>query len=127
MSNMRTPSYIRDVICTDIDLGNLPPYIHGMRVLPMDTNEVWAFELDVEYAGSLVLGIETRLEVGELDSERTILDPDSESNSVEDVPSELLEGFEYLEKQLDLAEVTSEGFKHKEEGEHKLGQIFNLV
>ncbi|KAM3702913.1 hypothetical protein ACB098_04G058000 [Castanea mollissima] len=40
LSNMRTPSYIGDVICTDIDLGNLPPYIHGMRILPMDMNEV---------------------------------------------------------------------------------------
>ncbi|XP_024026925.1 uncharacterized protein LOC21387793 isoform X2 [Morus notabilis] len=115
LSNMRTPSYIGEVICTDVDLGNIPPYIHGIRVLPMDTNEVWAFEVDIEYSGGAVLGIETRLEVRELDPEKSIVGPNSESNSVGDVSSELLEGFEYFGKQLNLAEGTIEEPEHKEE------------
>ncbi|GMN46119.1 hypothetical protein TIFTF001_015299 [Ficus carica] len=115
--NMRTPSYIGEVICTDVDPGNIPPYIHGMRVLPMEANEVWAFEVDIEYSGGAVLGIETRLEVRELDPEKSMVGPNSESNSVGDVSSELLEGFEYFGKQLNLAEGTIEEPEHKEEGD----------
>lgn len=119
---MRTPSYIGEVICTDVDPGNIPPYIHGMRVLPMDMNEVWAFEVDIEYSGGAVLGIETRLEVRELDPEKSTVGPNSESNSVGDVSSELLEGFEYYGKQLNLAEGTIEEPEHKEEGDSIFGK-----
>ena len=41
----------------------------------------------------------------------------SASSSVEDVPSDLLEGFEYLGKQLNLAEGTTDALEHKEEGD----------
>lgn len=116
---MRTPSYIGDVICTDIDLGNLPPYIHGMRILPMDMNEVWMLEVDIEYSGGAVLDIETRLEVHELDLQKGIVDSDTGSVSVGDVSSDLLEGFEYFGKQLNLSEGTVD--ERKEEGDPSSG------
>ncbi|KAL5554977.1 hypothetical protein UlMin_037213 [Ulmus minor] len=105
--------YIGDVICKDIYLGNVPPYIHGTRCLPMDMNEVWALEVNIEYSGGAILGIETRLEVRELDHEKSMTNSNSASSSVEDVPSNLLEGFEYLEKQLNLTEGTTDELEHK--------------
>ncbi|KAJ4713962.1 testis-expressed sequence 2 protein-like [Melia azedarach] len=125
MSNMRTPSYIGEIICTDIDIGNLPPYIHRMRVLPADINEVWAFEVDIEYSGGVVLDIETRLEVHELDVQKGIVDANSESTSVGDVPSDLLEDFEYLGKQLNIPEGTVDGQAQKDEGDPKLADLKN--
>ncbi|PON96811.1 hypothetical protein TorRG33x02_075150 [Trema orientale] len=123
LSNMRTPSYIGEVICTDVDPGNIPPYIHAMRVLPTEMNEVWAFEVDIEYSGGAVLGIETRLEVRELDPEKSLVDSNSEANSVGDVSSDLLEGFEYFGKQLNLTEGTIDALEHKEEGDPKLERL----
>ncbi|XVF26310.1 hypothetical protein REPUB_Repub14bG0005200 [Reevesia pubescens] len=104
LSNMRTPSHIGEVICTAIDLGNLPPNIHAMRLLATDMNEVWAFEVDAEYSGGILLDLETRLEVHDLDFQEGIVDPNSESNSVENMSSDLLEGFEHLGKHLNIPE-----------------------
>ncbi|KAK8551057.1 hypothetical protein V6N13_119549 [Hibiscus sabdariffa] len=104
LSNMRTPSYIGEVICTDLDIGNLPPYIHAMRLLPTDMNEVWAFEVDAEYSGGILLDVETRLEVSDQDFQKGLVDSSSESNSAENVSSDLLEGFEHFGKHLNLPE-----------------------
>ncbi|KAL5562180.1 hypothetical protein UlMin_031927, partial [Ulmus minor] len=123
LSDMRTPSYIGDVICTDLDPGNVPPYIHGMRVLPVEMNKVLALEVDIEYSGGAVLGIETRLEVRELDPEKRVMNSKSASSFVEDVPLDLLEGFEYLGKQLNLVEGTTDALEHKEEGDQILDFI----
>ncbi|XP_076911286.1 uncharacterized protein LOC143569202 [Bidens hawaiensis] len=57
LSAMRTPSYIGEIICTGVNPGSIPPYIHGMRVLPSDLKEVVAMEIDVEYYGGVVLDI----------------------------------------------------------------------
>ncbi|CAK7338642.1 unnamed protein product [Dovyalis caffra] len=119
LSNMRTPSYIGEVICTALDLGNLPPYIHGIRVLPTHVNEVWAWEVDIEYCGGLVLDIETRLEVRDLDMLKGVVDTDSGSSSGTDVSSDLLEGFEHLGKQLNLSEATVDSQEWKDEGNPK--------
>ncbi|CAI8603183.1 unnamed protein product [Vicia faba] len=102
LSNMRTPSYIGEIICTDINTGNVPPCIVGMRVLPMEMSEVWALEVDIEYSGGAVLEIETRLEPCELELQTKSEDSNSEPSNDGAVPSDLLEGFEYLEKQLKL-------------------------
>ncbi|XP_044466411.1 testis-expressed protein 2-like [Mangifera indica] len=118
LSNMRTPSYIGEIICTGIDVGNLPPYIHGMRVLPMDMHEAWAFEVDFEYSGGVVLDVETRLEVCELDA-------NSESSSVGDVSSDLLEGFEYYGKQLNISEGNIGEQVQKSEEDAKLDGLKN--
>lgn len=101
---MRTPSYIGEVICTDLDIGSLPPYIHAMRLLATDMNEVWAFEVDAEYSGGILLDVETRLEVCDQDFQKGLVDSNSEPNSVENVSSDLLEGFERFGKHLNLPE-----------------------
>ncbi|KAK9115469.1 hypothetical protein Sjap_014416 [Stephania japonica] len=104
LSSMRTPSYIGGVTCVNLDIGNLPPYIHSMRALPMDLNEVWAMDFDIEYAGGAILDIETRIEIREPELQKSMDDGNSESSSVEDDTSDLLEveDFEYLGEQLTL-------------------------
>ncbi|KAI4347396.1 hypothetical protein L6164_008211 [Bauhinia variegata] len=116
LSNMRIPTYVGEVICTGIDIGKIPPCIVGMRVLPMEMSEVWAFEIDIEYSGGALLEIETRLEVRELDLLRGTKDLESiQSNNVGDVSSDLFEDFEYLGKQLNLTEQTSDVLEPKED------------
>ncbi|CAL0321080.1 unnamed protein product [Lupinus luteus] len=115
LSNMRTPSYIGEVICTDMDTGNVPPCITGMRVLPMEMSEVWALEVDIEYHGDLVLEIETRLEVRELELQRGTEDSNPEASNFGSVPSYFLEGVEYFGKQLNLFERTNDLQEHKED------------
>ncbi|RZC75188.1 hypothetical protein C5167_050667 [Papaver somniferum] len=112
--NLRTPSYIGGVNLTGLDLGTLPPNIHGMRVLPMDMNEVWAIELDLEYSGGLVLDVETRLEVREPGFEKGIINKGLESDSVGRATSDLLEGFQSLVSGEIVAEIDK-----KEEVENK--------
>ncbi|GAV78925.1 DUF2404 domain-containing protein [Cephalotus follicularis] len=120
LSNLRTPSYIGEIICTGIDLGNVPPYIHGMRVLPANMNEVWALEVDVEYSGGVTLDIETRLEVRELDQHKGIGGSNAESISFGSyVSSDLLEGFEHFGKQFNLTEGTVDAKEQKIEGDSK--------
>ncbi|KAL9381598.1 hypothetical protein Peur_027255 [Populus x canadensis] len=123
LSNMRTPSYIGEVICTDLNLGNLPPYIHGIRVLPTHMNEVWAWEVDIEYCGGLVLDIETRLEVRDLDLQKGVVDTDVGSSSVRDASSDLLEGFEHLGKQLNFSEGAVDSREWKDEGNPKSDKL----
>ncbi|KAI7985050.1 Testis-expressed protein 2 [Camellia lanceoleosa] len=120
LSNMRIPSYMGDLTCTGIDLGSLPPYINCMRVLPSDMNEVWALEIDIRYSSGVVINIETRLEVQELGSEEGMMDTNLESSSVGEVTSDLLEGFEYFGKQLELSEGTLDAAEHKDEPDLKL-------
>lgn len=78
-----------------------------MRVLPSDMNELWAFEIDVQYSGGAILDLETRLEVQDLD-----LHEGDEASVVDDVKSDLLEGFEHL----------SEQFKHSDDNADKMDQ-----
>lgn len=69
-----------------------------MRVLPSDMNEVWAFEIDVQYSGGAILDLETRLEVQDLDLHEGD-DASVDSSAVDDVKSHLLEGFEDFDEQ----------------------------
>ncbi|GMI72448.1 hypothetical protein like AT1G17820 [Hibiscus trionum] len=102
LSSMRTPNYIGEVICTNIDIGHLPPYIHAMRLLGNDMNDVSSFEVDAEYSGGALIDVETRIEVRDQDFQKGIEDTDSESNSVENMSSDLLEGFEHFGKHLSI-------------------------
>ena len=124
---MRIPSYIGEITCIGIDLGNLPPYISGMRVLPSDMNEVWALEVDVQYSGGVLLDIETRLEVRELDFKEGTVDTDLEPSPAEEVTSDLLEGLEYFGKQLELSEGADGATERKNETNSKLGIQLNLL
>ncbi|XP_027935564.1 testis-expressed protein 2-like isoform X2 [Vigna unguiculata] len=115
LSNMRTPGYIGEVICTNINTGNVPPCIVGIRVLPMEMSEVWAVEVDIEYSGGALLEIETRLEPRELELDAGTEDSNPQSNNAGAVPSDLIEDFESLEEQLNIAERTNDLQEHKEE------------
>ncbi|KAI3757119.1 hypothetical protein L6452_04652 [Arctium lappa] len=119
LSTIRTPSYIGEIICTGVDPGNIPPYIHGMRVLPTDLKEVVAMEIDIEYYGGAVLDIETRLEVQELENPES-LGTNSDSKSVDEVTTDLLEGFEYLGEQLKLNEQKNQAVEQKGDEIRKL-------
>ncbi|KAI4329936.1 hypothetical protein MLD38_028261 [Melastoma candidum] len=105
LSNMRTPSYIGELICANIDTGNVPPYIHGMRVHSMDMNKSWALDVDIEYSGGAILDVETRVEVSEVGLDKDIVDSDANSGSIS---SDLLESFEVYSKQLNLVEDQDE-------------------
>ncbi|AAF97262.1 Strong similarity to a hypothetical protein T18K17.13 gi/6598861 from Arabidopsis thaliana BAC T18K17 gb/AC010556 and contains a PH PF/00169 domain [Arabidopsis thaliana] len=100
LSNMRTPSYIGELICSDVDTGNLPPHIHATRVLPMEMSGVWAFELDIEYSGDVVIDVETRVDIREVDLQQGITDTRLQPRSSGVVPSNFAEGVEDFEKQL---------------------------
>ncbi|KAL2553377.1 putative integral membrane protein conserved region [Forsythia ovata] len=123
LSHMRSPNYLGEVTCTSVDPGTLPPHILAMRVLPSDTNELWALEVDLEYSGGMVLEIETRLEIRELELEGE--QTSSPSSSVGEVTSDLLEGFEYFGKQLKLSEETTDGVEQKDQGDTILDEIGN--
>lgn len=112
-----------EVICTDINIGSLPPCIHGMKVLPTDMNDVWALEVDIGYYGGAVLDVETRLEVRELDFQRGSEGSSQEAGTVGDVSADILEEFKYFGKQLNLAEGTGNALEHTEEYDPKLGEI----
>ncbi|WVY98077.1 hypothetical protein V8G54_030228 [Vigna mungo] len=114
LSNMRTPAYIGEVICTNINTGNVPPCIVGMRVLPMEMSEVWAVEVDIEYSGGALLEIETRLEPRELELDPGTEDSNPQPNNAGAVPSDVIEDFEYFEEQLSFAERTNDLQEHKE-------------
>ncbi|XP_068647026.1 uncharacterized protein [Aristolochia californica] len=108
LSNMRTPSFIGAISCTGFNIGNLSPYLHNMRVLPMNINEVWAMEVDIEYSGGAVLDVETRLAVREPEFQKGIEQTSMEPTSAGDATSDLLEGFEYYGEQLKLSTVTAD-------------------
>ncbi|XP_008802615.1 uncharacterized protein LOC103716408 [Phoenix dactylifera] len=117
LSNMRTPSYIGEVTCTGLSVGNIPPYIHKMRVLPMDLNEVWAMEVDIEYAGGVILDIETRLEVCEPELQKDIINTTLEPTSAGEVNSELLEGIEHYRDQLKFSNNIAARVDNRDEGD----------
>uniref|UniRef100_A0A1J3ILH4 Testis-expressed sequence 2 protein n=1 Tax=Noccaea caerulescens TaxID=107243 RepID=A0A1J3ILH4_NOCCA len=125
LSNMRTPSYIGELICSDVDTGNLPPHIHGTRVLPMETSGVWAFELDIEYSGEAVIDVETRVDIREVDLQKGITDTRLQQSSAGEVSSNSVEDFE---KQLvipvetvDAGEVKNGGANRTDESKGSKG------
>lgn len=107
-------------MCTGVHLGNLPPYIHGMKVLPSDMNDIMALELDIEYRGGAVLDIETRVEVCGIDISENMssnLDP----TSVDEVTSDLLEGIEHYGNQFKLSKGEADKTEARNEGNPKFG------
>ncbi|XP_052143213.1 uncharacterized protein LOC127762768 [Oryza glaberrima] len=94
LSSMRTPPYVGDITLADFSLGKLPPYVHAMRVLPLDLNELWAFEVDFEYSSGILLHIETRLEVQEPELQKDIMKSNFGTDSNGEVESDILESIE---------------------------------
>ncbi|WMV21185.1 hypothetical protein MTR67_014570 [Solanum verrucosum] len=116
LSNIRSPSYIGEVTCAAVNVGDLPPYIHAMRVLPSDMNELWAFEIDVQYSGGAILDLETRLEVQDLDlheGDEASLD----SSVVDNVKSDLLEGFERFSEQFKQSDENTDKMDQRSDGD----------
>lgn len=87
----------------------------------MEMSEVCALEVDIEYSGSAVLEIETRLEVCELELDKGTGGSNPESSNVGDVPSDLLEGLEYFDKELNLAKGMNDLQEPKEDGDLNTG------
>ncbi|XP_010239258.1 testis-expressed protein 2 [Brachypodium distachyon] len=99
LSNMRTAAYIGEITLTDLSLGELPPYLRRMRVLPRDLNELWAFEVDFEYCSGIVLHIEARLEVQEPELQKDIMKTTLGADSNGSIDSELMENIEHYGNQ----------------------------
>ncbi|KAG5547070.1 hypothetical protein RHGRI_012936 [Rhododendron griersonianum] len=89
---MKKPSSIGELTCIGIDLGNLPPYISDVA---------------------------TRLEVSELEFEECIVDTNLEPSPVKEVKKDLLEGFEYFGKQLELSEGADGATERMDEADPK--------
>ncbi|KAJ1260890.1 hypothetical protein BS78_10G266900 [Paspalum vaginatum] len=104
LSNTRTPAYIGDITPTHLNLGKLPPYLHRMRVLPLDLNESWAFEVDFEYSSGMLLHIETRLEVREPELEKDITKTSIKDDSNGNVSSDFLDSVEQYGNQFRSSE-----------------------
>ncbi|XP_072995502.1 uncharacterized protein [Typha latifolia] len=115
LSNLRTPTYIGEITCTALDLGNVPPYIYRMRVLPLNLNEVWAVEVDFEYSGGILLHIATRLEVHEPELQKDIIRASLETDSNGEVSEDFLEGIEHYGHQLKSSRDLSSQMENKDE------------
>ncbi|CAL5050307.1 unnamed protein product [Urochloa decumbens] len=94
LSNTRTPAYIGEITLAGLSLGKLPPYLHRMRVVPLDLNELWAFEVDFEYSSGILLHIKTRLEIQEPELEKDIMRTSLKDGSNGDVGSDVLDSIE---------------------------------
>ncbi|EOA39668.1 hypothetical protein CARUB_v10008308mg [Capsella rubella] len=123
LSNMRTPSYIGKLICSDVDTGHLPPHIHATRVLPMEMSGVWAFELDIEYSGDAVIDVETRVDIRQVDLQKGITDTRLQTSSAGEVPSNFAERVEDFEKHLVIPVETVDAGEVKNGGANKADEL----
>ncbi|KAG2608732.1 hypothetical protein PVAP13_4NG344510 [Panicum virgatum] len=115
LSNTRTPAYIGEITLAGLSLGKLPPYLHRMRVLPLDLNEMWAFEVDFEYSSGMLLHIETRLEIPEPELEKDIMSTSLQDDSNGDMGSDVLDSIEQYGNQLRSSEVLDSVMKDNDE------------
>eukprot|EP01018_Ginkgo_biloba_P017199 Gb_17535 [translate_table: standard] len=124
ISKARAPSYIGGITCTQVDLGKSPPHILNMRVLPVNMDEAWALEADVEYFGGALLDVETRLEVCEPSFHDKMDGTNPESNLEGDATADLLrKGLETLGEDLEIArdstekrEISRDSIEKRDEG-----------
>ncbi|KAM3223336.1 hypothetical protein ACQJBY_056968 [Aegilops geniculata] len=117
LSSMRTPAYVGEITLTEFSLGKLPPYVHAMRVLPLDLNELWAFEVDFEYSGGILLDIETRLEVEEPELQKDLMKTNFGTDSNGEVDSELLESIEQYGNQFRGSQNSVSSVEGKDEAD----------
>ncbi|CAL9756202.1 unnamed protein product [Musa acuminata subsp. burmannicoides] len=115
LSNTRRPSYLCEISCTGLDLGSVLPYIHRMRVFPVDLNQVLSMEIDIEYSGGIILDIETRLKVRELELQKDLIKTSLESNSTYELNSDFLEGIEHYGNQLKSPSNSATGMGNRNE------------
>jgi len=86
-----------------------------MRVLPLDLNEMWAFEVDFEYSSGMLLHIETRLEIREPELEKDIMSTSLKDDSNGDMGSDVLDSIEQYGNQLRSSEVLDSVVKDNDE------------
>lgn len=87
----------------------------------MEMSGVWAFELDVEYSGDVVIDVETRVDIREVDLQKGITDTRLQPSSAGEVPSNFAEGVEDFEKQLVIPVETVDAGEVKNGGANKAG------
>ncbi|XP_062220816.1 uncharacterized protein LOC133920157 [Phragmites australis] len=117
LSNMRTPAYMGEITLADFSLGKLPPYVHAMRVLPLDLNELWAFEVDFEYSSGILLNVETRLEVQEPELQKDIMKTGFGADSDGEVNSDFLESIEQYGNQFRDSQNSVSSAEEKDEAD----------
>lgn len=117
LSSMRTPAYVGEITLADFSLGKLPPYVHAMRVLPLDLNELWAFEVDFEYSSGILLHIETRLEVEEPELQKDLMKTNFGTDPNGEVDSDLLESIEQYGNQFRNSQNSVSSVEGKEEAD----------
>ncbi|KAG8073006.1 hypothetical protein GUJ93_ZPchr0006g44499 [Zizania palustris] len=117
LSSMRTPAYVGEITLADLSLGKLPPYVHAMRVLPVDLNELWAFEVDFEYSGGILLHIETRLEVQEPELQKDIMKSNFGTDPNGEVESDLLKSIEQYGNQFRDSQNSLSSVEEKDEAD----------
>lgn len=118
---MRIFSYIGEVTCIDVDFGSLFFYIQLMRVVFTDMNDLWVLEMDIEYFGGVVLYIEVRFEVGELDVYNGMVELNIELSFVGEVIIDFLEDFKYFQD-LKFLDGVSDLIEQKDVGDIKFGE-----
>ncbi|OEL23833.1 hypothetical protein BAE44_0015147 [Dichanthelium oligosanthes] len=117
LSNTRTPAYIGELTLAGLSLGKLPPYLHRMRVLPLDLNELWAFEVDFEYSSGMLLHIETRLEVREPELEKDMTRTGLKDDSNGDVSLDVLDSIEQYGNQFRSSEALDSAVEDNDEAD----------
>lgn len=86
-----------------------------MRVFPVDLNQVLSMEIDIEYSGGIILDIETRLKVCELELQKDLIKTSLESNSTYELNSDFLEGIEHYGNQLKSPSNSATGMGNRNE------------
>ena len=124
---MRTAAYIGEIALTNLTLGELPPYIRRMRVLPRDLSELWAFEVDFEYCSGIMLHIKARLEVQEPELQKDIMKTTLRADSNEILNSDILENIEHYRNQVRSSQHSASGVEVEDEaGLFEFSYTFSL-
>lgn len=115
---MRFPSFLGRVECSGLDIGDLPPYIHNVKVVSKDMNEVLTAEIDTEYSG----GITFAFEVGQLGCRGSSMDSNLELESGSEMALLHSEGLQNNGEQMSVLDSSGDG-EEREEKEKKIGEI----
>ncbi|CAD5197011.1 unnamed protein product [Musa acuminata subsp. malaccensis] len=117
LSNMRFPSFLGRVECSGLDIGDLPPYIHNVKVVSKDMNEVLTAEIDTEYSG----GITFAFEVGQLGCRGSSMDSNLELESGSEMALLHSEGLQNNGEQMSVLDSSGDG-EEREEKEKKIDE-----
>lgn len=100
LSKMRTPSYVKSVTITNLDLGKLPPFATAVHMLPADEGGTLAVEMDMVWNSGGCVTIETRIDMQDLNTREKMAAEAQEPGLAGAAATALLTG---LEKDSDIA------------------------